>query len=574
MNSEINGLDGFRAILVFSVMIFHSILIFTPTHIDLFQGGFFAVESFFVLSGFFITKSLISKHKSSKTSIEAFKKFIKARILRLTPAFVFLSLIQLLTILILFPQKVYLFTQELFYSSLNLYNIWLLIRHIPYFQKFTQTLFYNHFWSLSLEWQFYIAWSILFALLFRINKKYIIILAVIIAALSMVDMYYMARLNEDINRVYYGTDSRFFPFMLGALLAFFEQKIPKHNYMFFITGLASLALLIFSYFKFNEYSSITYPFVFILVDVLTLIFIVSVLKSPIFDKLMSIKPLHYFGIRSYSLYIWHYPIFTILTLIYKNDILASIMMGFILTILAADISYTFIEEPFRRWSFDVYKDFKTKFSLVLNSFLIIVTCSYVGFSHTNQKLNQMPEICYTYAWHPSVNDEVNDKESSYKKHENKSNLSNMRVAVIGDSVILDVKPYLERYLPHVYVNGKVSRQFYRVFDVLKRINLNDYNVFVIELGTNGYVRPSDLKRLIKLLSDKKVYLITTKMPDPWQNEVNNLYFEASKKYPNVKVIDWYSFSKDHPEFFWNDKTHLRPYGAKEYAKLIVKNLEH
>jgi Predicted acyltransferases len=502
--------------------------------------------------------------------MEAFKKFIKARILRLTPAFVFLSLIQLLTILILFPQKVYLFTQELFYSSLNLYNIWLLIRHIPYFQKFTQILFYNHFWSLSLEWQFYIVWGILFALLFRINKKYIVILAVIIAVLSMVDMYYMARLNEDINRVYYGTDSRFFPFMLGALLAFFEQKIPKHNYMFFITGLASLALLIFSYFKFNEYSSITYPFVFILVDVLTLIFIVSVLKSPIFDKLMSIKPLHYFGIRSYSLYIWHYPIFTILTLIYKNDILASIMMGFILTILAADISYTFIEEPFRRWNFDAYKDFKTKFSLVLNSFLIIVTCSYVGFSHTNQKLNQIPQNRYTYAWHPSVNDE----NSSYKKYENKSNLSNMRVAVIGDSVILDVKPYLERYLPHVYVNGKVSRQFYRVFDVLKRINLNDYNVFVIELGTNGYVRPSDLKRLIKLLSNKKVYLITTKMPDPWQNEVNNLYFEASKKYPNVKVIDWYSFSKGHPEFFWNDKTHLRPYGAKEYAKLIVKNLEH
>jgi len=46
MNSEINGLDGLRAILVFSVMIFHSILISAPTHIELFQGGFFAVESF------------------------------------------------------------------------------------------------------------------------------------------------------------------------------------------------------------------------------------------------------------------------------------------------------------------------------------------------------------------------------------------------------------------------------------------------------------------------------------------------------------------------------------------------
>jgi lysophospholipase L1-like esterase len=150
----------------------------------------------------------------------------------------------------------------------------------------------------------------------------------------------------------------------------------------------------------------------------------------------------------------------------------------------------------------------------------------------------------------------------------------IKVAFIGDSISLELKPYLKRAIPDIYVNGRVGRQFYSVFDVLKHININDYNVFVIELGTNGYVRPNDLNRLINILHGKKIYLCTIELPDKyiWKHEVNALYFKTSKEYPNVKVIDWYDFSKNHPQFFIRDGVHLTMLGAKEYAKLIVDSL--
>ena len=142
----------------------------------------------------------------------------------------------------------------------------------------------------------------------------------------------------------------------------------------------------------------------------------------------------------------------------------------------------------------------------------------------------------------------------------------LKVALIGDSISLELKPYLP-----FYVNGRVGRQFYNVFDVLKRININDYNVFIIELGTNGYVKPSDLKRLINLLHGKKIYLCTIQLPDRyiWKHEVNNLYFQTSKEYRNVKIIDWYDFSKNRPSFFVHDGVHLTRLGAKAYSKLII-----
>ena len=142
----------------------------------------------------------------------------------------------------------------------------------------------------------------------------------------------------------------------------------------------------------------------------------------------------------------------------------------------------------------------------------------------------------------------------------------LKVALIGDSISLELKPYLP-----FYVNGRVGRQFYSVFNVLKRININDYNVFVIELGTNGYVKPSDLKRLISILHNKEIYLCTIQLPNRyvWKHEVNALYFQTSKKYPNVKIIDWYDFSKHHPQFFIHDGVHLTRLGAKAYSKLIL-----
>jgi len=78
--------------------------------------------------------------------------------------------------------------------------------------------------------------------------------------------------------------------------------------------------------------------------------------------------------------------------------------------------------------------------------------------------------------------------------------------------------------------------------------------------------------VIEKLKDKEIYLITVKVPRPWQNQVNNTFKKIASEYKNVKIIDWYSYSKEKEELFVTDKVHLNNEGAKYFASLIAKNL--
>ncbi|MBX0310686.1 MAG: acyltransferase, partial [Sulfurihydrogenibium sp.] len=153
--TKIDGLDGFRGILVLSVIIFHAFLIFSPENLSKFNGGFLAVESFFVLSGFLITKSLIVKNKELNNFSEVYLDFLKSRLLRLLPAFTLLFITEIPIVHLFFPERLKNLSNELLFGSLNVYNWWLIIREIPYFERFQEVLFNLHFWSLSIEWQYY-----------------------------------------------------------------------------------------------------------------------------------------------------------------------------------------------------------------------------------------------------------------------------------------------------------------------------------------------------------------------------------------------------------------------------------
>jgi peptidoglycan/LPS O-acetylase OafA/YrhL len=230
--TKIDGLDGFRGILVLSVIVFHAFLVFSPENLSKFNGGFLAVESFFVLSGFLITKSLIIKNKKINSFFEVYLDFLKSRFLRLLPAFTLLSIIEISFIHLFFPERLKNLLNELLFGSLNVYNWWLIIREVPYFERFQETLFNLHFWSLSIEWQYYLIWGAVFLILLRFSKTVAVIFTIMFASFSVLDMYVFYKMYENIDRVYFGTDTRFYSFMIGSLLALAENKIEKRNWIF------------------------------------------------------------------------------------------------------------------------------------------------------------------------------------------------------------------------------------------------------------------------------------------------------------------------------------------------------
>ncbi|MBX0311720.1 MAG: acetyltransferase [Sulfurihydrogenibium sp.] len=589
--TKIDGLDGFRGILVLSVIVFHAFLIFSPENLSNFNGGFLAVESFFVLSGFLITKSLIVKNKKLNNFSEVYLDFLKSRFLRLLPAFAFLSIIEISFILLFFPERLKNLLNELLFGSLGIYNWWLITREVPYFERFQETLFNLHFWSLSIEWQYYLIWGAVFLILFRFSKTVTVIFTIMFASFSVLDMYVFYKMYENIDRVYFGTDTRFYSFMIGSLLALTENKIEKRNWIFLTTGVISLILLLTSFFLLNNYESYMYPFGFLAVSIISALFILSVLKSEFFDKLLSFYPLSYIGVRSYSLYLWHFPIFSFLSLFYEKNIQEAVILGFILSFLISNISYLLIEEPFRRLNFLSLYDLKVVLNLSISSVLLGLVFGYLSFStDTNfvKKKNVEKAAFLSIDNDKVVSEEVkvSDIDKKSQKDDTKENEenpleeiknievgnSNGEVILIGDSVLLGASKYVQDFLKNAYIDAKVGRQFKEIYSLLESGKLNKYNKIVIALGNNGYVSKKDLENVVEMLKDKEIYLITVKVPRPWQNQVNNTFREIASEYKNVKIIDWYGYSKGKEELFVTDKVHLNNKGAKYFASLIAKNL--
>ncbi|WP_434751801.1 acyltransferase family protein [Paenibacillus amylolyticus] len=152
----------------------------------------------------------------------------------------------------------------------------------------------------------------------------------------------------------------------------------------------------------------------------------------------------------------------------------------------------------------------------------------------------------------------------------------IQYTVIGDSVILDAKPYLEQSISGVYVDGHVGRQMWQAGDVLKDLKRNKQmgSQVVLELGTNGAFNSKNLKAVLDGLKDRtQVYLVTVRVPRPWERTVNKALTDAASSYSNVSLIDWNQASEGHDEYFEKDGVHLTAEGSEAFAALVKSSLQ-
>ena len=152
----------------------------------------------------------------------------------------------------------------------------------------------------------------------------------------------------------------------------------------------------------------------------------------------------------------------------------------------------------------------------------------------------------------------------------------VQYTIIGDSVILDAKPYLEQSISGVYVDGHVGRQMWQAGDVLRDLKRNKQmgNQVVLELGTNGSFNSKNLKSVLDGLKDKtRVYLVTVRVPRPWERTVNKALTDAASSYSNVSLIDWNQASEGHDEYFEKDGVHLTAEGSEAFAALVKNSLQ-
>ena len=380
-------IDGLRAIAVFAVILYHAqINIFGHQP---FKGGFIGVDIFFVISGYLIT-SIILKELVTTGSF-SFKNFYERRVRRILPPLFFVILASLpLAWIYLLPTAFVEFSKSILYSLGFSSNFYFHFSGQQYGAESGLLKPFLHTWSLSVEEQFYIIFPTVLVITFKYFRKYLIHILIFVFIISLGFAEWNSRNYPSIS--FYFLHTRIWELLAGSLLAYFEIKKGRreNNKKFnFILPLVGIFLIGYSILFFND--NIFHPSIYTLSPIIgTCLVIWFSNKEEIVTTILSSKLFVSLGLISYSLYLWHYPIFAFnrITFLTGDNIfleLLLILMVFILSI----VSYYLIEKPFRNRK---YKFKSISYFLILAFILILLFNLNTIFTKGSLKNRNFPDV--------------------------------------------------------------------------------------------------------------------------------------------------------------------------------------
>ncbi|RRJ67916.1 acetyltransferase [Paenibacillus oralis] len=575
------GLDGLRALSVLAVIAYHLKLKWA-------EGGLLGVGIFFVISGYLITDQIIMgwKQKGRFRLLE----FWIGRVRRLLPAMFTMLICVALWLLFVDTNRLISLKGEFISSFFYVNNWWLIIHQVSYFESFGPPSPIGHLWSLAIEEQFYLIWPIILTIGLKhiVYKRKLLLWMVGATIASVLAMALIYVPGDDPSRVYYGTDTRAFALLVGAVLAVIwpswrlkekENVSAEANRFLDMIGLIGICTLFIMIFTSNKFDESLYRGGFLYLSLVTAV-VIAVLAHPAsrLGKVMGCKPLRWIGVRSYSLYIWHFPIIILSNPDVNMDgsDYTRILLQLIATFILASLSFKYIEEPLRRGKKHRSNDLQLNRDCLSRSRIkpsvpVVLILLLLVFTYWFESLNQTDTIKSVSADHQNIQKDEFIQKEPIQPDSGELLIQSNRITAIGDSVILDAAPFLKELLPGIIIDGKVGRQMRQAEELTNQLEDTGKlgEQVIIELGTNGYFHKKTLISLLNHLSDKKVILVNTRVPKEWQDSVNELISEAAHMFDNVSVVDWHAASVDKHSYFSQDGVHLSKEGAKYFASLLV-----
>lgn len=364
-------IDGLRGLAVLSVVIFHA-------NKGILPGGFIGVDIFFVISGFLITKII---YGSAIDGGFSYKEFYHRRIKRILPVFFFVMMIAIIvSYLIMLPYDFLYFTKSavstLFFASNMFFG-----RSVDYFSPNTSEYPLLHTWSLSVEEQYYILFPVILLMIYKRGWKTIISLISFLLVLSVSVSCLLPLFPGLLKYNYYWLPSRAYELMIGSLTAIWliNKKIPRKlsSWMPFVGMVLILISLVFI--KEND----KYPGALGLIPCLgtAMILLHEGDAKNYINRLLSTRVAVFFGLISYSLYLWHWPTLSFVRYIFNESEITIGMLVFciIFMIGISWASWAFIEKPIRHSSLSFNKSVALFYILPL----IVISSLYFVTSRTN-----------------------------------------------------------------------------------------------------------------------------------------------------------------------------------------------
>lgn len=602
----ITGLDGIRAIAVIMVLAYH-------LKLALFKSGFLGVTVFFVLSGYLITDILISEVEEEGTI--DLKNFWLRRIRRLVPA------VMSMAVVIIFVSAVVnrvIFTKgckDFLASVLGFNNWWQIFNKVSYFEAAGVPSPFTHCWSLAIETQFYLIYPLILLGIYKLVKsreegraKRGLLFAgvtLLLALISVILMIVLFDPQQDASRVYYGTDTRAFSLLFGALLAILWEyrMVPRRlsASVNMVLGSVSFAVLLVMTIAINGSSNFWYrggQFVGTILTVLV-IYTVSGRKTWL-SRFLSNPVLKWIGDRSYSIYLWHYPII----LLISKGIKASwwiTLIEIVLSVVLAELSYRFIETPIRHGIIGEYlnilrsrpksrqekkrqvqvarrslKVMAGTFVLTVSLILCMVFVPKENALDTLQKRETKAKETGKMTEEQLAKQKANGSESEdticTTDLTDDEILEGLNLLLIGDSIAVDVTDDFYEMFPNSVSDTKIGR----ITSLGKQV-LDSYidekkweGEGVIFASLSNSPINGELEAIReKIGKDMPLFLTTVRIPhDTFEEESNSKIKKFVEENDHTYLIDWYAASEGHDEYFDADDTHLLSAGAKAYAKCI------
>lgn len=602
----ITGLDGIRAIAVIMVLAYH-------LKLALFKSGFLGVTVFFVLSGYLITGILISEVEEEGTI--DLKNFWLRRIRRLVPA------VMSMAVVIIFVSAVVnriIFTKgckDFLASVLGFNNWWQIFNKVSYFEAAGVPSPFTHCWSLAIETQFYLIYPLILLGIYKLVKSrgegranrglLFAGVTLLLALISVILMIVLFDPQQDASRVYYGTDTRAFSLLFGALLAILWEyrMVPRRlsASVNMVLGSVSFAVLLVMTIAINGSSNFWYrggQFVGTILTVLV-IYTVSGRKTWL-SRFLSNPVLKWIGDRSYSIYLWHYPIILLISKRIKASWWIT-LIEIVLSVVLAELSYRFIETPIRHGIIGKYLNILrsrpksrqeknrqvqvARRSLKVMAGTFVLTVSLILCMVFVPKKNALDTLQKRETKAKETGKMTEEQLAKQKANGSESDdtictadltddeiLEGLNLLLIGDSIAVDVTDDFYEMFPNSVSDTKIGR----ITSLGKQV-LDSYidekkwegeGVIFASLSNspiNGELE--DIRE--KIGKDMPLFLTTVRIPhETFEEESNSKIKKFVEENDHTYLIDWYAVSEGHDEYFDADDTHLLSAGAKAYAKCI------
>ena len=499
-------IDGLRAIAVISVVIYHAQINYAGNII--FTGGYLGVDIFFVISGYLITSIIFKELKITQKF--SFINFYERRIRRIIPALIVVIIASMpFAWVFLLPNDLVEFSWSII-STLTFFSNLFFYFNQEYGAVNGLYKPFLHTWSLSVEEQFYIIFPFLFYFIYKIFKKNILIVLTFIFFISIFISDFGSKSFP--LATFYFLHSRIWELLAGTILAYYELVLGRrsqnknHKVIFPIIG---LILIFLSILFFNNQTR--HPSFITLIPVIgTCLIIWFADKDYFIGKILSLKIFVGVGLISYSMYLWHYPIFAFsrITTFTQGYISKKIFLVFLILALSI-ITYFLVERPFRNKKYS----FKKLSMIIIFSFTIISSLSSLFILKDGFKQSRFENFLFYFD-----NKKLLLERNNYLKNidKNFSEDNKKKILFIGDSHAEDT-----------FILFNLNKSLYKEYDfsVLqfdknisklkknKNYSKSDVIVFSFRFNNENF---SNLKNLIPKIKNKKIIILSKRNEYPYE----------------------------------------------------------